>query len=196
MLKITLLAWLVCTILVRAQAVLTPPFGLKWGDSPERLVEWAERHSLDVIITLPGKRPALRILRVQDEKGLLPSSTARAIEARFLAGRLFEVAVHYGLPTDPPDDVLARFEELKRKLATEYGELVPNQQDRKISDQFATRTLAFHREPVKGVFLMLAMTEIEDLLRQSRQATYSLIYRNDNFRQQLEAAGSPDGGAR
>lgn len=196
MLKLTLLVWFGCSILGLAQAVLTPPFGLKWGDSPERLVEWAGRHSLDVRITLPGKEPALRVLRVQDEKGLLPSSPARAIEARFLAGRLFEVAVHYGLPSDPPDDVLARFEELKRKLAAEHGELAPNQQDRKIDDQFATRTLAFHREPVKGVFLMLALTEIEDLLRQNRKATYSLIYRNDNFRQELEAAGSPDQGAR
>jgi hypothetical protein len=50
-----------------------------------------------------------------------------------------------------------------------------------------TRTQSFHREPVKGLFLLLAFTEVEDLLRKSKDARFSLIYRNDNFRKELEA---------
>jgi hypothetical protein len=40
---------------------------------------------------------------------------------------------------------------------------------------------------------MLAITEVEDLLRQSREARFSLIYRNDNFRKELQERlpGSP-----
>jgi hypothetical protein len=58
-----------------------------------------------------------------------------------------------------------------------------------------TRTQSFHREPVRGLFLMLAITEVEDLLRQSREARFSLIYRNDNFRKELleRLPGSPPG---
>jgi hypothetical protein len=35
------------------------------------------------------------------------------------------------------------------------------------------------------LFLLLAFTEVEDLLRKSRDARFSLIYRNDNFRKEL-----------
>jgi hypothetical protein len=38
---------------------------------------------------------------------------------------------------------------------------------------------------VKGLFLLLAFTEVEDLLRKSKEARFSLIYRNDNFRNEL-----------
>jgi hypothetical protein len=55
-----------------------------------------------------------------------------------------------------------------------------------VEDQFVTRTQSFHREPVKGLFLLLAFTEVEDLLRKSKDARFSLIYRNDNFRKELE----------
>ena len=48
---------------LRAQAVLEPPMGMKWGDSPEHLIEWANRHQLDVRIDIPGKQPELRKIR-------------------------------------------------------------------------------------------------------------------------------------
>ena len=37
------------------------------------------------------------------------------------------------------------------------------------------------------LFLLLAYTEIEDLLREAVEARFSLIYRNDNYRRELEA---------
>jgi hypothetical protein len=80
----------------------------------------------------------------------------------------------------------ARFEELRKQLTREHGTLLPNRQQRTVEDQFATRTQSFHREPVKGLFLLLAYTEVEDLLRKSKDARFSLIYRNDNFRNELE----------
>lgn len=73
----------------------------------------------------------------------------------------------------------------------EHGALKPNQQRRVVEDQFVTRTQSFHREPIRGVFLLIAWTEVEDLLRKSREARFSLIYRNDNFKEELrkKAAG-------
>ena len=56
---------------VGAQAVLEPPFGLRWGDSPEKLIAWASRHSLDVTISLPGDQPAIRVVRIQPKKGFI-----------------------------------------------------------------------------------------------------------------------------
>jgi hypothetical protein len=166
--------------------VLEPPFGLHWGDSPEKLIDWANKHSLDTDISLPGDQPALRVVKISARKGNLPGTSARAVEGRFHTGRLFEVTVHYGDDGAGIDAVEERFNKLKRELTVEYGDLAADRQDRTVEDQFATRTLSFHREPVQGLFLLLAYTEIEDLLRKKREALFSLIYRNDNLRQDLE----------
>jgi len=168
-----------------AQAVLEPPFGLRWGDSPEKLIAWASRHSLDVTISLPGDQPAMRILKIEPKKGFLPETQAGAVEGRFLTGKLFELTVHYFDPEASADLMESRFETLRKQLAVEHGTLLPDQQQKTVADQFVTRTQSFHREPVKGLFLLLAFTEVEDLLRKSKEARFSLIYRNDNFRNEL-----------
>ncbi len=168
-----------------AQAVIEPPFGLRWGDSPEKLIAWASRQSLDVTISLPGDQPALRILRIGPKKGFLPETQAAAVEGRFLAGKLYELAVHYTDPDASADLMESRFDALRKQVASEHGALQTNQQSRMVEDQFVTRMQSFHREPVKGLFLLLAFTEVEDLLRKSKEAKFSLIYRNDNFRNEL-----------
>lgn len=171
-----------------AQGVLEPPFGLRWGDSPEKLIAWASRHSLDLTISLPGDQPGLRVLKIQPRKGFLPETRAGAVEGRFLTGKLYELTVHYFDAEATADLMETRFEELRKQVALEHGALLTNQQQRSVEDQFVTRTQSFHREPVKGLFLLLAYTEVEDLLRKSKDARFSLIYRNDNFRKELEAA--------
>ncbi len=168
-----------------AQAVLEPPFGLRWGDSPEKLITWASRHSLDVSISLPGDQPAMRILRIEPKKGFLPDTQAGAVEGRFLSGKLYELTVHYTDPDASSDLMESRFDALKKQVTLEHGTLLTNQQQRTVEDQFVTRTQSFHREPVKGLFLLLAFTEVEDLLRKSKDARFSLIYRNENFRNEL-----------
>lgn len=176
-----------------AQAVLEPPFGLRWGDTPEKLIDWASRHSLDVNISLPGDQPALRILKISPRKGNLPGAAAQALEGRFHSGRLFELTVHYRDPEAGTDAMEARFNKLKKELSAEYGALAANRQDRVIKDNFATRSVSFHREPVKGLFLLLAYTAVEDQLRKTSEATFSLLYRNDNLRQDLEKLLVPAG---
>jgi hypothetical protein len=171
---------------VTAQAILEPPFGLHWGDSPEKLVVWAAKHSLDVTISLPGKQPGLRILRISPNKGFLPETKAGAVEGRFLGGKLYELTVHYFDPEATADLMQSRFDELRKQVSLEHGKLLANQQQRLVDDQFVTRTQSFHREPVKGLFLLLAFTEVEDLLRKSKDARFSLIYRNENFKKDLE----------
>lgn len=170
---------------IMAQGELSPPFGLNWGDSPEKLVEWATRHSLDIKISQPGDQPALRIFMIQPTKGFLPEHKASALEARFLNGRLYELTVHYFDPDASADLMEARFEEMRRELTARHGALTANQQERSVADKFATRKISFHREPVKGMMLLLVFTEVEDLLRQSKEARFSLVYRNDNLRLEL-----------
>ena len=169
-----------------AQAVMDPPFGLRWGDSPEKLIIWATRHSLDVTISLPGDQPGLRILKIEPRKGFLPTTKAGSVEGRFLGGKLFELTVHYFDRDASADLMEARFEELRRQLTHEHGTFLTNRQQRSVEDQFVTRTQSFHREPVKGLLLLLAYTEVEDLLRKSKEARFSIIYRNDNFRKEQE----------
>ena len=170
-----------------AQALLEPPFGLHWGDSPEKLITWASKHSLDVNISLPGDQPAMRVLKIEPKKGFLPDSQAGAVEGRFLSGKLYELTVHYIDPEASADLMETRFYALRKQIVQEQGALLTNQQQRAVEDQFVTRTQSFHREPVKGLFLLLAFTEVEDLLRKTKVARFSLIYRNDNFRNELLA---------
>jgi hypothetical protein len=170
---------------IHAQGIIEPPFGLRWGDSPEKLISWSTKHSLDLNIFIPGDQPGLRILRIQPKKGFLPDSPAAAVEGKFLNGGLFEVTVHYTDPTVSEQIMEERFDKLRKQITLEQGPLLANQQRKLVEDQFVTRTQSFHREPVRGVFLLIAWTEVEDLLRKTKEARFSLIYRNDNFRDEL-----------
>ena len=177
-----------CGGIASAQAVLKPPFGLSWGDSPEKLIGWAKKHNLNVTITMPGNQDGLSLLRIYSEEGFLPNHQASALEGRFLGGRLYEMTVDYSDPKARADQMEVRFQGLKRQITRQYGDLKANQQKRTVADQFVTRTQSFHREPVKGLFLLLAFTEVEDLLRKSKSCKFSLIYRNDNYRKALVKA--------
>jgi len=170
------------------QAILEPPFGLQWGDSPQKLIDWAGRHSLDVNLFLPGDQPALRVLKIQPRKGFLPDTQAAAVEGRFIGGKLYEVTVHYSDPESSSQIMEGRFEELRKQITTEQGKLTHNLQQRTVTDQFATKTQSFHREPVKGLFILLAFTEVEDLLRSRRESKFSLVYRNDNLKDEVRQA--------
>ena len=130
----------------------------------------------------------MRILKIAPRKGFLPETQAGAVEGRFLAGKLFELTVHYFDPEASADIMESRFEALKKQVTLEHGTLLPNRQERKIEDQFVTRTQSFHREPVKGLFLLLAYTELEDLLRKSKESRFSLVYQNNNFKEEVERA--------
>lgn len=127
----------------------------------------------------------MRVVKIEPKKGFLPETQAGAVEGRFLGGKLYELTVHYFDREASADLIETRFEALRKQLAQEHGALLTNQQQRTVADQFVTRTQSFHREPVKGLFLLLAFTEVEDLLRKSKEARFSLIYRNDNFREEL-----------
>lgn len=124
-------------------------------------------------------------MRIEPKKGFLPETQAGAVEGRFLTGKLFELTVHYFDREASANVMESRFEALRKQVALEHGALLTNQQRRSVEDNFVTRTQSFHREPVKGLFLLLAFTEVEDLLRKSKDARFSLIYRNDNFRNEL-----------
>lgn len=185
-----LLPILICAVMggsgARAQSPLAPPFGLRWGDTPENFVSWADKNALDITITLPAAEPGLRILRASSAQGkALPQSTASALEARYLKGRLFEVTEHHADPALPLELFEARFEETRKRFAHDYGPLLANSRDRKIEDHFVTNARAFHKEPVKGLMLMLVYTQLEDTLRKSTSARYSILYRNENLHQEM-----------
>ncbi len=131
----------------------------------------------------------MRVVRIEPKQGLLTGTRAAAIEARFFRGRLYELTVDYSDPDAPANVMEGRFEEMKRQLSLQYGRLQPNQQQRLVEDQFTTRTQAYHREAVKGLFLLLAATEVEDLLRKTREFKFSVVYRNENLRSGLLNGG-------
>lgn len=170
----------------QAQEILEPPFGLQWGESPEKLIQWASRLILDVTITLPGNQPALRVLKIAPKNGNLPGTEASGVEGRFLEGKLYEITVHYNDPTLSSDKMVQRFTDLKKQISSEQGAMVADRGGKTISDDFVTEVNSFYREPIKGLQLILVATQISDLLRQTTLHKFSLIYRNENLRVKIE----------
>lgn len=186
LLAAALLVWLASLSGAGAQALLAPPFGLQWGDPPAKLLDWADRHAMDVTIRLPGGARDLRVIRVEMGGKPLPDTKATAVEARFRLGRLVEVTVDYEDGEARVEEMRARFLTLRKALATEYGEMKVNRRDPPTrSDQFASESVTYHAEPAPGLFLLLTYSSVEDLLRQKAVAKFSLVYRNENLFRQL-----------
>ena len=164
---------------------LQPPFGLSWGDSPTRLVDWATRTKLDQTVKAPAEQPRVKILRVTPAKGTLPGHDATTLEARFMDGKLFEVALHYTYPGRTSTFVRAQFAELKRILAHRHGPLQLGAKTRgEPLDGVATRSTAYQIDPAPGSSLMLVMTEVSDTKRGDQSARFSVVYHNNGALQQ------------
>ena len=160
---------------------MPPPFGMQWGDKPDKMLDWAQAKKLDAVIKIPGLHPELREIRVSAVKGPLPGTQVYALEARYHWGALFEVTVHYGAPGMKPKAVKADFVKLKLELAAKHGVFVANnKQDRK-EGGLVRRSLSYHVEPVAGLMLLMAYSEVEDVLRKKASARFSLLYRNENI---------------
>jgi len=164
-----------------AQAILAPPFGLQWGDRPDRVLDWAEAKKLDVDIKLPGAQPAIQSIRVSAARGSLPGHQAYVLEARYHWGKLFEVTLHYGAPGMKPAGVKAAFNRLKVAMTVKHGVMAPNNKQEKKEDGFIRRSVSYHVEPVAGLLLLMGLTEVEDTLRKKQSVRFSLLYRNQNI---------------
>lgn len=164
-----------------AQAILAPPFGLQWGDTPDKILDWAQAKKLDVHIKIPGEHPEIREIRVSSIQGPLPGHKAYAVEARYHWGKLFEVSVHYGAPGMKLSVVKADFENIRKALAAKHGVMTPNSKQEKREGGLLRRSLSYHVEPVSGLLLMMALTEVEELASKRKSARFSLLYRNQNI---------------
>lgn len=158
---------------------LQPPFGLSWGDSPTRLVDWAVRTKLDQVIKAPADRPRLKVLMVSPAKGTLPGHDATTLEARFMDGELFEVALHYNYPGKNALFVRTRFAALKKILTQRHGPFKLGARGRdEPRDGITTRSTAYQIEPAPGRNLMLVLTEVSDSKRADSSARFSVVYHN------------------
>ncbi len=166
---------------VSAQAILAPPFGLQWGDSMDKVLVWAEREKLDMVINIKGAEPELRVIRVTSSTGQLPRHKAVALETMYHRGRLFEVTLHYGEKGVKPERLRVDFDKLKKDLVFKYGRFRPNNKRVEKIDGFVSESVSYHVEPVKGLMLMMLFTEMEDTLRKQKSARFSLLYRNQNI---------------
>lgn len=164
-----------------AQAILSPPFGLQWGDTPDKVLEWAEQKKLDVTIEIKGAQPELRIIRVTSPRGSLPEHLAYSLETRYHWGKLFEVTVHYGAPGMKPDRVRSDFETLKKALTAKHGAFTPNNKQENEQDGIIRQSVSYHVEPVRGLLLLLGLTEVKDTRRKKHSVRFSLLYRNQNI---------------
>jgi len=185
-------AFLICGFLVLhgasvlcAADPLQPPFGLSWGDSPTRLVDWAMRTKLDQTVKAPADQPRLKILLVSPAKGTLPEHEATMLEARFMDGKLFEVALHYTYPGRKSTFVRAQFAELKKILSHRHGPFRLGAKTREEPlDGVIARSTAYQIDPAPGSNLMLVMTEVSDAKRSDQSARFSVVYHNNGVLQQ------------
>jgi hypothetical protein len=162
-----------------------PPFGLSWGGSPGRLVEWAKRFKLDLLVKAPGNDPKMSILLITSQEGGLPGGhEASMLEARFREGRLFEVVVHYSFPGRQAGFVEERFIILKRELKARHGAFKLAGRQKVVKDGILTNSDAYHLEPAPGLLLMLAYTTVKDVKRGDVAARFSVIYHSDRILQE------------
>ena len=175
------MALLFCGSKVTAQAILSPPFGLHWGDAPDKVLNWAQTKKLDVNIKIPGDHPEIREIRVSAIRGSLPGQKAYALDARYHWGKLFEVTVHYGSPEMKVSQVKADFERVKKAMTGKHGAFVPNNKQKKNIGGLVRRAVSYHVEPVSGLLLLMVLTEVEDTVRKKNSARFSLLYRNENI---------------
>jgi len=163
-----------------AQAILAPPFGLQWGDTPDKILDWAREKNLEVNIKIPANHPEIRDIRVSSVRGSLPGHQAYAVETRYHWGKLFEVTVHYGAPGRKVSEIRADFERVKKAMVAKHGQFTPDAKRDKREDGYIRRKVSYHVEPVSGLLLLMVKTEVEDTLRKKRSARFSLLYRNEN----------------
>ena len=180
-LMICCLVFTAVTIKSYGQEVLMPPFGLQWGSEPAKLMKWASDKKLDVAIKILDEDSELKIVRVESAGRSLPGHQARALEARYHGGKLFEVSVHYGASNSDPKHIVNDFNELKSKLAIKHGMFSPNNKQQDREDGFIRKSVSYHVEPVRGIILLMALSELEDVIRGKHSARFSLIYRNQNI---------------
>ncbi|MDP0490912.1 MAG: hypothetical protein Q7Q71_07685 [Verrucomicrobiota bacterium JB023] len=166
--------------LLPGQALLAPPFGRQWGESPTGLLQWADGQSLDVVVEMPGKQRGLQVFTFQREGGGLPGHTAESLEARYFQGRLYEITIFYNYPGLKAETVREEFFKMKEVLTTRHGDFRLNGKSDQTNDDFLTLREAYHFEPSPGVFLMMVYTDVTDLLRKQTEARFSLIYHNGN----------------
>ncbi|WP_018969835.1 hypothetical protein [Rubritalea marina] len=180
----------VCSILItlafsglaQAQAILSPPFGLKWGEAPEKFFKWAEAQKLDVTIEYPSDKPGERYITISNRGNTLPKHQATSLEAHFRKGRLYEVSLHYQLESQSYEVARSQFFQAKRDLTAKHGQFKLTHKKRDVlPNDFTINEQSYHIEPVAGLFLMLSYSEIRDNLRNSQRATFSVIYHNDNI---------------
>lgn len=183
-----LVKFLICCVMAieicdtsMGQAILAPPFGLHWGDTPDKVLNWAYDKKLDVTMKMPGKEPELRIIRVESASGSLPDHQANALEARYHQGKMFEVALHYGAPDIDSKRLMADFDELKTALTLKHGVFTPNNKQEKNEAGFIRKSVSYHIEPVRGLMLLLVLSELEDTIRKKHSTRFSLLYRNQNI---------------
>ena len=162
---------------VRAAEALAPPFGLKWGDAPNSLVNWALKAKLDQTVKSPAEQPRLKILMISHATGSLPKHEATMLEARFMDGRLFEVALHYGYPGQSADFVRGKFNALKGILSRRHGvfRLSGNKREGPL-DGIITRSSGYRIDPTSDEHLVLAFTEVVDARRGDAAARFSVMY--------------------
>lgn len=161
------------------QVLLKPPFGRQWGEKPQGLLQWAGKVELDVFVELPADAPNLQVFTFQQKGGGIPGDTgAHSMEARFHKDRLYELTINFEFADESPDEVRARFHEVKRKLEKDLGKFRLNGRAQNADDSFLTREESFHYEPVPKVFLLMAYSSVKDMLRKKGEGRYSIIYHN------------------
>ena len=184
---ILLLALLVIAIPSNVVAeVIQLPFGLRWGDRPSKVLDWAQKEKLDASIVLPGNDPQLRIIHVSSSDGNLPGHKVRKLTTHYRGGRLFEIILHYSGDGLAVPVVKGRFLELKRQLGRDFGTFETNRIDRSNENSIRSTSESYHVEPSPGILIIGVYSEVFDDLRKTGEAKFSFIYRNQNLERAME----------
>ena len=70
---------------------------------------------------------------------------------------------------------------LKKALTAKHGAFTPNNKQENEQDGIIRQSVSYHVEPVRGLLLLLGLTEVKDTRRKKHSVRFSLLYRNQNI---------------
>jgi len=190
--KHTLFLTLILCNPVLSQSLLPPPFGLKWGEAPKQLLQWADENSLEIRITSPIHERSAEYIRIERKHARLPNHQAKALEARFNGGLLYEISLIYeDFGSTPASTIKEAFLAIKADFEQQIGKMKKNRDEQSSADNFNKTSIGYFAEPAPGLIFFMAYTELSDLLRKKTSSRFTLIYHNDNFSPKAERVRAP-----
>lgn len=171
----------------RQDAGLQPPLGSTWGQPAPKLLEFASSLHLDANLFIPANNSRLRVITLTPTAQTPASHNCPKAQFRFIDNQLVEVTLWHATPSMSAADVQDLCRKVRRQLSSRFfTPWRPNKHSSSDASGFRVDSSSWHMEPVPGVMINVALTEVINPANQSRKADFTLTFSNQNLSAKLQ----------